>query len=210
MCLLGSIHELALLGAFEQGTHSYEELCELLKKKAQLCNIREIANFEGKTLLHLACCMMLVETVMELIKNYGCDPNVQDADGNTPLHEASRCRKVKIAKYLSKLPTCDPNIQNKLGDTPLHVAISKQHWGLSRELFRSGRIDMALKNNAGETAVDVLEGFPFSTDHVKTMKVLLRSASVGSLSSVGASCPRFPKASTVNDLHRGIYIELDN
>ncbi len=172
-----------LLAAFEQGTHSPEELIELLEESMNHCVISEVVNFEGKTLLHLACCIQPVEIVKTLVTEYSCDPNVQDNEGNTALHEASRCRKPIVTKFIVNLPYCNPNISNSAKETPLHLALRVHHWRLSKVLLKSGKIDKTIENSKGETAFQLMERHPQSHEVARMKKLLERGHSVMSNTS---------------------------
>ena len=162
-----------ILNAFQHGHLTADELKHLLETCCDDCNIREIKNFEGKSLLHLACCSMLINTVILLIEQYHFDPSIKDNDGNTPLHDACRCRKVEIVNYLLQLPTCVPNIQNDDGNTALHESIFLKHWGVCRALVASEMVDCTIQNNGGVSVFEWLDQHPqYSREKAKLIRVL--------------------------------------
>ena len=172
----GSI-ESAILGKFEDGTLTHDETVDLLQTAARTCDLPSITNFEGKTLLHLACCQMILETVKLLIETYHVDPCVVDNDGNTALHDACRCEKATVVKYLISLPNCDLNLQNLEGNTPLHVAITHSHFTIGRILLTSSKLNVIVENNDGDTAVTLLRMQIPSAETKKMKRALLNHVS---------------------------------
>ena len=191
--------EETLLAAFEQGTHSPEEFIQLLEESRDHCVISEVVNFEGKTLLHLACCMQPLEIVKTLVIEYNCDPNVQDNEGNTALHEASRCRKPIVTKFIVNLPSCNPNIPNSAKETPLHLALRIHHWRLSKVILKSGKCDKTIENSQGETAFELMERHPQSHERDRMKKLLERSYSVMSNTSVESELISPPSEYTLHN-----------
>lgn len=176
--LLEPLPEEKLLAAFEQGTHDTVQLIQLLKENRSKCDISEVRNFEGKTLLHLACCSQPIEIVKALVHEYACDPNIQDNEGNTALHEASRCQKSIVAKFIVNLFNCDPNILNSEKETPILLTLRRQQWRLSKVILKSGKVDKTVQNSHNETVADLIEKHPQNSERVKLMKLLLRNESV--------------------------------
>lgn len=161
--------ESTILSKLEDGNLAHHDMEELLHDASKDCDLLSIANFEGKSLLHLACCLMTLDTARLLIEDYYFDPSVQDNDGNTPLHDASRCQKTQITKYLTSLPNCNLNVQNTEGDTPLHIAVMSSHWLIVRVLLASPRLVVLIENNAKETPLSLLE-MQISTNETKKLK----------------------------------------
>ena len=164
--------EAALLEKFEEGNHSHSELEGHLKEAKQSLDLTTITNFEGKTLLHLACCLFTVDTVELLAETYGFDVSAKDNDGNTPLHDACRCQKTQILKYLLTWPKCNPNTQNHEGNTPLHVAISLSYWAIGRALLGAKHVRVPIKNKAGETPLTLIDMQLGSSESKKMRKDL--------------------------------------
>ena len=150
--------EIQILKSFQDCSHAHEDIAKLLEKYGSFCNLKTITNFEGKTILHLACCSMYLNTVKLLVEKYGLDVSTKDDDGNTPLHDACRCRKVNTVKYLVAQPNCNPNARNRNGETPLFVAIEREHWGLSLDMISTakGKVDVTITNNSGLKPLGIL------------------------------------------------------
>ena len=87
--------------------HSHAKQCD--------CDIRNLVDADGKSLLHIACERMGFRVVKMLIEGYHFDPNEQDTNGNTALHIACEEEKYQIVQYLRLLPTYNPNIRNNKG-----------------------------------------------------------------------------------------------
>lgn len=143
-----------------------------LEEASRTSSLSTIANFEGKTLLHLACCLMPVEIAKLLVEAYSLSIAARDKDENTPLHEACRCNKTQIVKYLMSLSHCDLNAQNSDGNTPLHVAIMNGHWSIGRIMAANSRLVVPIDNAAGETPLTLLDLQIPSAD-TKRMKKML-------------------------------------
>lgn len=141
-------------------------------------DIKTIINFEGKTLLHLSCCLLTNETVQHLVETYNFDNSVKDNDDNTPLHDACRCNKTQIVKYLMSLPSTDINSQNIEGNTPLHVAIKHSNWSIGRILLTSSKLIVPIKNSNGDTPLGLIDMQLTSNDSRKMKKDLANHSSM--------------------------------
>lgn len=167
--------EVAILEKFEDGMcYSHSELEGHLQEVKQSLDLTTITNFEGKTLLHLTCCLFTIDTVKLLAETYGLDVSAKDNDGNTPLHDACRCRKTRILKYLLTWPKCNPNAQNQEGNTPLHVAIMHSHWEIARVLLGSKVVRVPIENNEGETPLTLVD-MQLASPEIKKMRKDLAS-----------------------------------
>lgn len=162
----------------EEGNASEEEVADKLEETSAKFDPRTISNFEGKTLLHLACCMMPVNTVRLLVERYEFDVTARDNDGNMPLHEASRCDKAAIVRYLISRTGCDINAQNFDGNTALHNTMMCSHWSAGRVLLTSPKLKVMVQNDAGETPINLLEMQLLSPECKKMKKELLNHVSV--------------------------------
>ena len=172
------VNETAILDAFEEGLLTHEEVVQHLDSTSGLINLHSITNFEGKNLLHLACCRMTLDTVRLLIENYGFDVSVKDNDGNTALHEAARCLNVDTVKYLISLSECDVNAQDSEGNTALHAAMESSHWAVGKVLLTSPKLRVPMENKAGETPVALLNMQLGSPERKKMKKELMNHTSM--------------------------------
>lgn len=142
---------------FEDGNFSHAELKKHLEKAKLSLDLTTVTNFEGKTLLHLSCCLLTLETVELLVESYGFDIMARDNEGNTPLHEAARCQRTKMVDYLLTCSGCDPNVQNHEGNTPLHVAMMHSHWDVGRTLLGFSGLMVPITNKEGDTPITLLD-----------------------------------------------------
>jgi len=140
--------------------------------EAFLCLVRagaavNVANFEGRTPLHLAVsqcnngnnfpeqtCVNFVSVLL----HHGANPNVGDEHGATPVHTASETGSVALVEALVDEGGASVNIADNEGETALFYALRGQHTGVVHKLIEFG-IDVNTRNSDGETVVDFCNSF---------------------------------------------------
>lgn len=163
---------------FEDGNLLHTELKKHLQKAKESLDLTTVTNFEGKTLLHLSCCLLTLKTVKLLVDGYGFDIMARDNEGNTPLHDAARCQKTEVLDYLLTCSKCNPNMQNQEGNTPLHVAMTHSHWEVGRTLLGCRGLRVPITNEEGDTPVTLIDMQLTSPETKKMRKDLISHPSM--------------------------------
>ena len=157
----------ALINAVESG--DMEESERLLLKGANVDTRRNYKNIplppilaakewdnKGPTPLIIAASYGELD-IIELLLDYGADPNLQDNWGNTAL--MNNAQDVAEDTYITQFLLdhgADPNIKNMVGDTALMYAAWKGYIEIMDLLVNTGA-DPDIKNDAGQTALDILK-----------------------------------------------------
>lgn len=133
-----------------------------------------IANFDGRSPLHLAVSMVgslpeqtCVNMTTHLL-HYGADANVADESGVSPLHVAAELGNVALIDALIEQGGASLNAVDGEGETALFYALRGQHDAAARKLIDHG-IDFNAKNSDGESASDFCNSFG-DTDMVKLLE----------------------------------------
>ncbi len=84
--------------------------------------------------------------IIDLVKNYGVNINMQDELGRTALQTAIMFSKPIITSLLMSMGA-DTNVQDKDGNTAMHYAIQTGSYKVARELIFH-QADMNIKNNS--------------------------------------------------------------
>jgi len=135
-----------------------------------------IANYEGRTALHLA--VLMAETFPEQtcsnmashLLHHGANPNLGDEDGTTPLHLASELGILSLIETLVEEGGASVNAIDNEGETALFYALRGQHVGVVRKLTELG-IDVHTRNSDGESAIEFCNSVG-DTDMVKILESL--------------------------------------
>lgn len=138
------------------------------------CATVNIANFEGRTALHLAVSMVeplgeptCVNLVGHLL-HYGANPNVSDEGGVTPLHLAAELGNVTLIDVLLEEGGANINAVDNEGESALFYALRGEHDAAVRKLLDQG-IDFNARNSDGESASDFCNSFG-DTEMVKILE----------------------------------------
>ncbi|KAK3172952.1 hypothetical protein OEA41_006278 [Lepraria neglecta] len=87
--------------------------------------------------------------MVELLLEYGADPNAKDDSGWTSLHHAAQGGHDRIVQLLLEY-WADPNAKNNSGSTPLHIAAVGENILVVKLLCDSGA-DLEARDNIGST-----------------------------------------------------------
>lgn len=123
-----------------------------------------IANFDGRTTLHLAVSMiesLPEQTCLSMVSHllhYGANPNVGDESGVSPLHLAAELGNVTLIEALIEEGGANVNAVDNEGETALFYALRGQHDAAVRKLLDLG-IDFNARNSDGESASDFCNSF---------------------------------------------------
>lgn len=119
----------------------------------------DVANFEGRTALHLAVTLTgcvpdpaYCNNVVRILLHHGANPNVGDQNGASPLHLASEIGNLSVVDALLE-EGANVNYIDDEGETALFYALRGQHEDVVRKLFDYG-VDAPMRNSDGETALD--------------------------------------------------------
>jgi len=135
-----------------------------------------IANFEGRTALHLAILMcenlpeQACSNMTSHLLHHGANPNIGDEEGATPLHLASELGNTALIETLVDEGGASVNAVDNEGETALFYALRGQHVGVVRKLSEYG-IDVHTRNSDGESALDFCNSFG-DTEMVKLLESL--------------------------------------
>jgi hypothetical protein len=96
--------------------------------------------------------------MVQVLLEYGVDPNAQNEYGHTPLIFASSGDRVdtRVARLLIERGA-DQNIPNREGSTPLHRALEYGNIEIARLLIEHGA-NVDVKDDEGRTPLDVASG----------------------------------------------------
>jgi len=123
-----------------------------------------IANFEGRTPLHLALSlcdsypMQLCANLVSHLLHHGANPNVGDKSGVTPVHMASEVGCVVLLEALVDEGGASVNVFDNEGENALFYALRGQHGDVVQKLIDFG-IDVHTRNSDGESAMDFCNSF---------------------------------------------------
>lgn len=111
----------------------------------------EKKNKKGETVLHVACVLGKLHTIMDLLKTHGANPNTKDNAGWTPLHEVVVKGRLDIAEILLQHGALSgtPGYEN---ETPLHEAVRYNRKEIAILLVENGA-DILARNTKGETPI---------------------------------------------------------
>ena len=96
-----------------------------------LCAVKFNNNNNNKTqqdrriLFLVQCAPVSIYSTIDLVTNYGFDPQERDSNGSTCLHYSAAGNHVNVVGYLIKECSCDPMSTDKNGCT---IVFTKQHW----------------------------------------------------------------------------------
>ena len=183
---------MTILSRFESETLSRSELEHLLQEASQSISLTSMTNFEGKSPLHLSCCLLTCDTVKMLTEKYQLDVTAIDNEGNTPLHDACRCQQAPTVKYLLTLPRCDTNAQNHEGDTPLHEAVRSSNWAIARILLAHKETKIPIENQEGETPLTLISMMLVSPESKRLKKEMQSHHSMRSMAKVKQAPSKWP------------------
>ncbi|XP_062310121.1 SMC5-SMC6 complex localization factor protein 1 isoform X1 [Osmerus eperlanus] len=130
-------------------------------------------NAAGETLLHRACKMNQVKTVLQILSLPGTDVNIEDHAGWTPLHEACNHGSTAcVEALLNHFPS--PHLNSQVGGvSPLHDALLNGHVDIAKMLLQhAGSTLLQQRDRHGCTALDLV---PIAT----LREELQRSAEAG-------------------------------
>jgi ankyrin repeat protein len=94
------------------------------------------------------------QAIIDLLLQYGADPNITTEKGYTVLHLAARDGNIELANLLLQY-RADINVQDYWGDTPLHWAFEANHIEFCENLIAQGA-DQAISNSKNERPMDRL------------------------------------------------------
>ena len=100
------------------------------------------SDFEGHTVLHLACLVGHLDMVDFLLER-GANVDAVDDDGWTPIFSAITEDYLEIVSVLIK-HDCNVNVIDEKGYSPLHCAVKLNNIDVVRELLKSKTIDVNL------------------------------------------------------------------
>ena len=103
-------------------------------------------DFQGNTVLHIACSVGNVGLVKVLVNEFGADVNVCDGNMNTPLHVAALAGKQEVALALIKEFGCDVDNKGFEGRSVLHSACIGGDVGLVTILIKEYGADVNAKD----------------------------------------------------------------
>ena len=86
-----------------------------------------LKDFEGGTLLHLACREGRIDVVHTLIQTFKAELNIRDDHNDTPLMKAVEYGRCETVKSLISDYGCDISIKGSNGYSLLHIAIVEGH-----------------------------------------------------------------------------------
>lgn len=110
--------------------------------------------------------------IIDLVKNYGFNINMQDELGRTALQTAILFSKPIVTSLLLSMGV-DTNLQDKDGNTAMHYAIQTGSYKVARELIFH-KADMNIKNKSGLSPYQMI---PYRDDRrFNVFKVSSRSA----------------------------------
>ena len=114
-----------------------------------------LKDFEGGTLLHLACREGRIDVMHTLIQTFKTELNIRDDHNDTPLMKAveyGRCETVKslISDYGS-----DINVTASNGWSLLHIAVSEGHTEMLKLLVSKFGMSLLVVDEAGDTPLHV-------------------------------------------------------
>ena len=130
------------------------ELHQLLVYGAELEHKHSDKDYQGWTILHLACKTSTRNFVQYLIEQEKADQLSTIDNGDTPLSIATEHGHLPIVQYLHRSLNAQLNVFNKKRQTPLHLATENHHLLLVRYLVLWGA-DHQAKNAAKQTPPDL-------------------------------------------------------
>lgn len=100
--------------------------------------------------------------VIDLIQNFGVDPNADNSYQETPLFLAAQNNHIDVVKYLLKDKRVNPNAGNKYDETPLLAAVKQGNLEVVKYLVEDERVDVNAESRLGETSLSASEenGYP--------------------------------------------------
>lgn len=130
---------------------------------------------QGNTALHLAASIPGADSdVINLLRSYEFDINVQNNDGDTPLHLAANVlgNKQTILELL-KNQRVDVNAVNIYGNTPLHLAASiPDNMETVEALLLNDKVDVNAVNLDGNTPLHLAASIPGNHMVIKRMRLV--------------------------------------
>ncbi|CAF2906024.1 unnamed protein product [Rotaria sp. Silwood2] len=130
------------------------EVNQLIEYGAQINYQPENKEYQGWTVLHLACRTTTRQLVEYIIKHLEADYTLQNHNGDYPISIAAKYGHLPIVAYLRDLPKSDVNVINKDQETPLHLATKNHHLLVARYLVRWGA-DHQAQNQSKQTPLDI-------------------------------------------------------
>lgn len=91
--------------------------------------------------------------MIELLLEYGADPNAKDSSGSTSLHTAAQDGHNKIIQLLLEY-WADPNSKDDSGLTPLHIAVKGKKVSTVKLLLDAGA-DKEVQDHNGNTSLHI-------------------------------------------------------
>ena len=113
----------------------------------------KIRTNSGQTILHAACRKGHLDTVIELTREFNCNPSCRDAKGDTPLHLASKHGHLEVVRFLTDDMQCNPLCRNRNDITPLHTAAFHGHVAVLEFFIRNKQCNPTFPGWNGRTAL---------------------------------------------------------
>ena len=116
---------------------------------------------KGKSCLHFAAALGLVEMVQHLIRQCGMPVDECNRESNTPLHVASLSGHTEAVIALLDMGS-DPSKRGLKNQTPLLTACSHSHLDLTLALLKRKEIDITAEDEECETLLHLAAGLGFN------------------------------------------------
>ena len=110
-----------------------------------------LKDFEGGTLLHLACREGRIDVMHTLIQTFKTELNIRDDHNDTPLMKAVKYGRCETVKSLISDYGSDINVTASNGWSLLHIAVSEGHIEMLKLLVSKFGMSLLVVDEAGDT-----------------------------------------------------------